>query len=53
MHDPTVREIAYYLWQLRSMKGIQTTREQDWYDAENIVRSQQKERENNEKDKKE
>lgn len=45
MHDATVREVAYYLWQLRSIKGIKTTQEQDWYDAENIVRSQQKAKE--------
>lgn len=45
MHEATVREIAYYLWQLRSIKGINTTRDQDWYDAENIVRSQQKTKE--------
>jgi hypothetical protein len=45
MHEATIREIAYYLWQLRSIKGINTTRDQDWYDAENIVRSQQKTKE--------
>lgn len=45
MHEATVREVAYYLWQLRSIKGIKTTQEQDWYDAENIVRSQKKEAE--------
>lgn len=34
----SVRELAYKLWQIRSMKGVQTTQEQDWYDAENMIK---------------
>lgn len=37
----TVREVAYRLWQIRSISGVNTTSEQDWYDAERIVREEE------------
>jgi len=37
----SVRDIAYRLWQVRSISGVQTTPQQDWYDAERIFREDQ------------
>ena len=39
----TVREVAHRLWQIRTLDGVQTTPEQDWFDAESIVREEKKE----------
>lgn len=34
----STREVAYKLWQLRSIHGVQTSSDADWYDAERILK---------------
>ena len=36
----TTRELAYKLWQIRSIYGRHTTSECDWYDAEKILKNE-------------
>lgn len=41
--DQTVRELAYKLWQVRSLTNTHTTADQDWYDAEKMFNENLKE----------
>jgi len=36
----TIRELAYKLWQVRSINNRASTSEENWYDAENILKNQ-------------
>jgi hypothetical protein len=39
----STREVAYKLWQIRSIHGVQTSSDADWYDAERILKKIQEE----------
>ena len=37
--ENSVRELAYKLWQIRSLRNTRNTPEDNWYDAENILQN--------------